>query len=77
MLIRIKPIEKGFQSEGFAPQVQPLTHFQDDYGLKVGDGSDDAADEDEEDDDDDEEEDDYEDQSPSGSDDDAESGEEK
>lgn len=28
-------ITAGFQSEGFKTQVQPLSHFQEDYGLKA------------------------------------------
>lgn len=43
-------IVKGFEDSGFKTQVQPLTHFQDDYGLKGGD--DDDEDEGGEDDDD-------------------------
>ena len=35
-------IEKGFESEGFKVEVQPLTYFQDDYGLKGEDGEDEA-----------------------------------
>lgn len=44
---------------GFAPVVQPLKEFEDDYGLKLGD--EDEEDEDDEDDDDDDDEDDDED----------------
>jgi hypothetical protein len=28
-------ITAGFQSEGFKTEVQPLSHFQEDYGLKA------------------------------------------
>ncbi|KAI9818133.1 MAG: hypothetical protein M1827_000758 [Pycnora praestabilis] len=38
-------IKKGFEESGFKPEVQPLTFFQDDYGLKAKDGEDDAEDE--------------------------------
>lgn len=48
---------KGFSDAGFKPQVQPLTHFYDDYGLEPVDGEDDAVDDDDEDDEDEEEDD--------------------
>ncbi|KAL4982587.1 Metalloenzyme, LuxS/M16 peptidase-like protein [Aspergillus falconensis] len=52
-------IEKGLKESGFSPKVKPLKEFEDDYGLKVGDGSDaDDEEEDDGDDDDEEEEDD-------------------
>ncbi|KKK20693.1 putative zinc metalloprotease, partial [Aspergillus rambellii] len=62
-------IKKGMEESGFSPKVQPLKEFEDDYGLKVGDGeeeeSDDedddeesGSDEDDDDDDDDDDEDD-------------------
>jgi hypothetical protein len=38
---------KGFTESGFKTQVQPLSHFQEDYGLAAG--SDDEEDEDDED----------------------------
>lgn len=41
---------KGFKELGHKPEVQPVSSFQDDYGLKTGEG-----DKDEEDEEDDEE----------------------
>lgn len=37
---------KGFNEMGYKPEVKPLMFFQDDYGLKVGDGEDGNDDED-------------------------------
>ncbi|KAL4808989.1 Metalloenzyme, LuxS/M16 peptidase-like protein [Aspergillus unguis] len=48
-------IEKGLKESGFFPKVQALKEFEDDYGLKVGDGEDDDEEEDDEDEDSDEE----------------------
>ena len=53
-----KKIVMGFGELGFKPEVKPLAFFQDDYGLKVGEGADeedegDVGDMDEEEDDDD------------------------
>ena len=37
---------KGFEAEGFKTQVQPLSHFQEAYGLEVdGDEEGESADE--------------------------------
>ena len=36
---------QGYKGLGFQPEVKPLTFFQDDYGLKLGDGEGDADDE--------------------------------
>ncbi|KAL4890916.1 Metalloenzyme, LuxS/M16 peptidase-like protein [Aspergillus ambiguus] len=57
-------IKTGLESSGFAPKVQSLKEFEDDYGLKVGDEDDEESDDDddeyetgsEEDEDDDDEE---------------------
>ncbi|KAL4781190.1 Metalloenzyme, LuxS/M16 peptidase-like protein [Aspergillus varians] len=46
-------IEQGLKASGFSPKVQSLKEFEDDYGFKVGDGSEDDEDEDDEDDDED------------------------
>ena len=35
----------GLEEAGFEPQVSPLAHFQDDYGLGDGDGTDDESEE--------------------------------
>ncbi|KAI2084829.1 hypothetical protein LOZ36_004469 [Ophidiomyces ophidiicola] len=50
-----KGIRDGFESAGFTPEVQPLKHFEDGYGLRTGsekddgDASDEGEEEDEED----------------------------
>jgi hypothetical protein len=44
---------KGFKSEGFKTQVQPLSHFQEAYGLEADDEEGESADEEEEYDDED------------------------
>ncbi len=56
--IMTENLVKGFEEFGFKPKVKPLTFFQDDYGMKVGDGDDNG--EDEEDDEEDEEQEDEE-----------------
>ena len=50
----LQGLEERFKKAGFEAQVQPLTFFQDGYGLKGGDDED--GDEDDEDEDDDEDE---------------------
>ncbi|BDD56456.1 hypothetical protein MPDQ_006399 [Monascus purpureus] len=40
-------IQKGLQSSGFNPEVQPLKKFEDDYGLKTDGDEDEESDEDE------------------------------
>ncbi|KAL2007047.1 hypothetical protein VTN00DRAFT_8485 [Thermoascus crustaceus] len=42
-------IKKGLESSGFKPEVQPLNHFEDDYGLKL-DGDEEEESEEEDDD---------------------------
>ncbi|KAJ5666085.1 uncharacterized protein N7477_008533 [Penicillium maclennaniae] len=45
-----EPLKQGFEAFGFAPVVQPLKEFEDDYGLKLdGDEEEDEDDDDEED----------------------------
>ena len=47
-------IKIGLEAVGFKPEVHDLNWFQDDYGLKAGEGEEDGVDdEDDEDDDDD------------------------
>ncbi len=46
-------MEKALGSMGYKTQVQPLSHFYDDYGLKGDTEDEDEEDDDEEDDDDD------------------------
>ena len=48
LLIYAQSLMKGFQSIGFKPEVKQLAFFQDDYGLKTGEG--DEEDEEEEED---------------------------
>ena len=40
-------MKNGFEADGFKVEIQPLSFFQDDYGLKV-DGDDDDDDEEDE-----------------------------
>ena len=62
---------EGFESLGFKPQVKLLSYFEDDYGLKAGDGEDDDDDDEEEDEDyEDDEEDDEDDEDEDDDDDD-------
>ncbi|KAF1814957.1 hypothetical protein P152DRAFT_239643 [Eremomyces bilateralis CBS 781.70] len=49
--INAESLKTRFEAEGFAPEVQPLKFFEDDYGLK-GDDLDDEDEEDEEDEED-------------------------
>ncbi|KKA21339.1 hypothetical protein T310_4643 [Rasamsonia emersonii CBS 393.64] len=42
-------IKKGLEDSGFKPEVQPLKHFEDDYGLKVGDEDEEEESEEDED----------------------------
>lgn len=44
-------LKKNFEEVGFKPQIQPLSFFQDDYGLSLGDEEEVEADDDEDDDD--------------------------
>ncbi|KAF2156992.1 hypothetical protein K461DRAFT_317161 [Myriangium duriaei CBS 260.36] len=44
-----------FTQAGYKPQVLPLSHFEDDYGLEPVEGEDELSDDDDDDDDDDEE----------------------
>lgn len=44
MLTEMKTLVKGFESEGFKTQVQPLSHFQEAYGLEA-DGDEGESDE--------------------------------
>lgn len=53
----MQQVETGLKSLGFAPEVRELSWFQDDYGLKAGEGEDDNEDEEEDDDDDDDDDD--------------------
>lgn len=43
----MQKIQKGLQSSGFNPEVQPLKKFEDDYGLKTDGDEDEESDEDE------------------------------
>ncbi|KAK2788479.1 hypothetical protein FQN53_003625 [Emmonsiellopsis sp. PD_33] len=43
-----EPIKKGLESEGYKPIVQNLKEFEDDYGLKAGEGEEEEEEEDEE-----------------------------
>jgi hypothetical protein len=45
-------MEKAFTSTGYKTQIQPLTHFYDDYGITGADGDDDEDEDDEEEEDD-------------------------
>lgn len=45
-----KKLNEGFGDLGFKAEVKPLTFFQDDYGLKAGEGMDGDVDGDEEED---------------------------
>lgn len=47
---------KNFEQAGFKPQVKPLSHFEDDYGLEKVGGEEDGEEDEEEDDDEEEDE---------------------
>ena len=48
LLTWLQSIVKSLSNAGYKTQVQPLSHFYDDYGLKGDDEDEDEADEDEE-----------------------------
>jgi hypothetical protein len=60
LLTQAQKLKKDLEEVGFKPAVQPLSYFEDDYGLKGDDQDEDEADDDddydEEDDDNDDDE---------------------
>jgi hypothetical protein len=47
-------LQKAFATQGFKAEIQPLSYFQDDYGLKAGAEGEDQNDDEEEEEEDDE-----------------------
>lgn len=41
---KLQPIDKALKTMGYKTQIQPLSHFHDDYGFEAVDGEDDDVD---------------------------------